>query len=350
MNKHKDNDVGTFKTDACVPSNAGTDPFDSPLDGQLVINDTTFAAARDAVAIDGMSYSFLKPPYMDFEDHSKAKRKLKEAYTEREFLLIYGYSGCGKTTILTQFSEKYPEHVHLINDFAPLSPSGMLQRMGDCIHLPLRQRTSEIFVLQEHLKAHHGIMFLFDEVTLGSHSSIIKAEYLRKIYMECHVPICICGIPGLYNTLHDARSFDRYCSLITRLDEHEMHGMRRVDAASYLNMVAEAECLKFSYPAQQALINIALNSRVGGIHAFTTVIGRCTTYARVMYYKSPSRSFPDNAKCIRTAVPEGKAYPGAELILTPPATPEPVLIDEHLVQNTLGEYKSHFSVGMNEKN
>jgi hypothetical protein len=43
-----------------------------------------------------------------------------------------------------------------------------------------------------------------------------------------------------------------------------------------------------------------------------------------------------------SAVPEGKAYPGAELILTPPATPEAVLIDEGMVSNMLNEYKSHF--------
>lgn len=69
--------------------------------------------------------------------------------------------------------------------------------------------------------------------------------------------------------------------------------------------------------------------------SFTTVIGRCITTARVLYYKAPGRSFPDNAKCVHPAIPEGKAYPGAELILTPPATPGPVLIDEGLVSNML---------------
>ena len=43
--------------------------------------------------------------------------------------------------------------------------------------------------------------------------------------------------------------------------------------------------------------------------------------------------------CIRPAVAEGKTYPGAELILTPPATPEPVLIDEGMVSSMLNEYK-----------
>ena len=39
-----------------------------------------------------------------------------------------------------------------------------------------------------------------------------------------------------------------------------------------------------------------------------------------------------------SGIPEGKAYPGAELILTPPVTPEPILIDEGLVKGLLGEY------------
>ena len=83
--------------------------------------------------------------------------------------------------------------------------------------------------------------------------------------------------------------------------------------------------LKFTYPAQQALIRVALCTNMGGIHAFTTIIGRCITLAQVMYYNAPGRTFPDNARCIRPAVPEGKAYLGAELTLTPPATPEPGL-------------------------
>lgn len=107
-------------------------------------------------------------------------------------------------------------------------------------------------------------------------------------------------------------------------------------------MVAERENLQFTYPAQQALIRVALSTTTGGIHAFTTIIGRCITLARVMYYKAPGHTFPDHAQCIRPAVPGGKAYPGAELILTPPVTPELVLIDESMVNSLLCEYKSHF--------
>ena len=74
----------------------------------------------------------------------------------------------------------------------------------------------------------------------------------------------------------------------------------------------------------------------------TTIIGRCITIARVTYYNQPGHKFPEKTKCLRPAVPEGKAYPGAELILTPPATPVPVIIDDMLVSNTLAEYKAHF--------
>lgn len=93
-------------------NNAVTDPFDEPLEDSLILNDTFFAAARDVITVDGMEYSFLKPPYMNFDDHVRTKRKLREAYSQHEFLLLYGYSGCGKTTVLTQFSEKYPEFIH----------------------------------------------------------------------------------------------------------------------------------------------------------------------------------------------------------------------------------------------
>ena len=79
-----------------------TDPFDEELEDNMIINDTYFLASRDAVTLDGMQFSFMKPPYMNFEDHIQVKRKLKETFTQQEILLIYGYSGVGKTTVLTQ--------------------------------------------------------------------------------------------------------------------------------------------------------------------------------------------------------------------------------------------------------
>ena len=42
----------------------------------MIINDTYFLASRDAVTLDGMQFSFMKPPYMNFEDHIQVKRKL----------------------------------------------------------------------------------------------------------------------------------------------------------------------------------------------------------------------------------------------------------------------------------
>ena len=107
-------------------------------------------------------------------------------------------------------------------------------------------------------------------------------------------------------------------------------------------MVAQEENVRFSYPAQQALITTALNSNIGGIHAFTTIIGRCITLARVHYYNSPGHTIPDKTKCIRPEIPGNVPYPGAKLILTLPITPEPIHITEQMVSEMQSEYKSHF--------
>ena len=121
-----------------------------------------------------------------------------------------------------------------------------------------------------------------------------------------------------------------------------MHGMRRSDAGKYIEMVAKEENVRFSYPAQQALITTALNLGIGGINAFTTIIGRCITLARVQYYNSDGRSIPDKTKCVRTEIPGDRTYPGAKLILTLPTTPEPIQITEQMVSEMQSEYKSHF--------
>lgn len=330
------------KDTVCNPA----DPFDEPLEPQeadrLILNDTYFASARESVTVDGMDYSFLKPPYMNFEDQICAKQKLKEAYTQREFLLLYGYSGCGKTTVLTQFAKKYSNYICLLRDFDALSPAQMLVEMGACINMPIKLRTNEIHTLKRQIEALQGVMFLFDEVTAASNSSFRKLEMLRRIHDETHVPIVICGVPLLHSTIYASNRFDYYCSLISRMDEHGMRGMKRSDAGNYIEMIAREENVQFSYLAQQALITTALNSGIGGINAFTTIIGRCITLARVQYYNSPGHSIPDKTKCIRTEVPEDAAYPGAKLILTLPITPEPVHISEQLVSDMQSEYKSHF--------
>lgn len=220
--------------------------------------------------------------------------------------------------MLTQFHEKFPDYIHLITDFTSLSPANLIVKMGEFIGLPLKLRSSEIFTLQDRLRSMSGVMYLMDEVSLDGPGSFTKLELLRKIYMETHVPICICGVPRLYYQLYDSRHYDKYCSLITRLDDMKAghapgrcrklpeYGRRKGISPLHLSGTAGAD-------PDRALEN------AGGIHAFTTIIGRCITLARVMYYKAPGRSFPDNTRCIRPAVPEGKTYPGAELILTPPA-------------------------------
>ena len=53
-----------------------TDPFDEALDDNIILDDVYFSASRDAVTLDGMQFSFIKPPYMNFDDHIRVKRKL----------------------------------------------------------------------------------------------------------------------------------------------------------------------------------------------------------------------------------------------------------------------------------
>ena len=261
-----------------------SDPFNEPLEPQserLILSDTSFAAARKGITMDGLEYSFLKPPYMNFEDHIIAKQKLREAYSQNEFLLLYGYSGCGKTTILNQFVDRYPNYIFLINDFDSLSPAQMLVEMGNRINFPLKQRTSEIEILKKQIHSLQGIMYMFDEVSVNHPSAFTKLEILRKLHDESGVPIVLCGTPLLHRKIYAGNKREYYSSLISRMDEHEMHGMRRKDAGMYLEMVAAREAVSFSYPAAQALINTALNTGIGGINAFTTIIGRCITLASI---------------------------------------------------------------------
>ena len=72
---------------------AGYDPFDEPLDTQfkedelLVLDDVYFEAARNSVSLDGMTFSYLQPPYVNFENQNNAKKKIKECYNQKLFLL-----------------------------------------------------------------------------------------------------------------------------------------------------------------------------------------------------------------------------------------------------------------------
>ena len=170
-----------------------------------------------------------------------------------QIFLLYGYSGCGKTTVPTQFHGRFPDHIHLITDFTSLSPANLIVKIGKFTGLPLKLRLSEIFTLQDRLKSMSSIMYLMDEVSLDEPRSFTELELLRKIYMEIHAHNCICGVPRLYYQLYDSRHYDKYSSLSTRLDEHEMRGMRQENAENYLNMVAEKEALCFTNPAHQAL-------------------------------------------------------------------------------------------------
>ena len=326
----------------------GQDPFDEPLDNvfnsddQLVLDDVYFEAAKNSVTVAGMVFSFLQPPYMNFSDQNHAKKKMKEAYNHGEYLLLYGYSGAGKTTIQEQLRDRYPVFIKLIDNFDELSPIQLIVTIGEMIGISLIQRGSQVSKIIDHLKAHPGYMFMFDNVSLTKPTSVPKLEMLRTINEKAHVPILVSGVKKLYDDLYSDKKFPSTCSIVSRMDECKLEGMSRSDAANYLTMVSKVENVNFTYPAHQALISTAVNEAVGGINAFTTIIGRCITMRRGIYYTSGGRTLPDKTKCIRPAVPNGKNYPGAELILTPPITPERLTIDEYLVADMLSDYKSHF--------
>ena len=68
----------------------------------------------------------------------------------------------GKSTVLTQFHERFPDYIHLITDFTSLSPANLIVKMGEFIGLPLKLRSSEIFTLQDRLRSMSGVMYLMD--------------------------------------------------------------------------------------------------------------------------------------------------------------------------------------------
>ena len=327
---------------------AGYDPFDEPLDMQfkeeeeLILDDIFFEQARSSVTLEGMTFSYMQPPYVNFENQNKAKKKIIECYNQKLFLILFGYSGSGKTTLQRQFQEKYPEFVLWVEDFDDLAPLELLVRIGEFVGIGLKHKGSAAVKLREHFKKHPGYMLMFDNVSLSKSSDIDKLETLRKLNEKAHVPTLFSGVQKLYDDLYDDKKLPKTCSIVSRMDEFKLTGMRRQDAGTYLTKVAIAENFKLTYPAQQALIATALNSTIGGINAFVTILGRCITMARAAYFTSEGRTLPDKAKCLRPAVPNGKAYPGAELIITLPVTPEPVQIDEYLVGRMQSEYKTHF--------
>ena len=313
--------------------NQTKDPFAEPLGKQqpLDLKDKYFEEARGSVAIGEYFYEFFKPPYMPFDDQNTAKRKLKEAFTQRELCLLYGYSGCGKTTILTQFAEAYPSFIYLIKDFDVLTPSKMVVEMAECIGLPVQHQLNEVKRLKQQISSMDGIMFLFDEVTAHTKNAFKKIEVLRRIHDETGVPIVLCGTTLLWKSIYAGPLVEFYSSLISRMDEHEMHGMKTENARAYLDFISKMENVSFSGPAKQALIATALNTAIGGINAFTTVLGRCITVARANYYSKPGHEIQD-------AVVDT----GSKVRKTPPRTPEPVFISEFMVSDMQTEYKSHF--------
>lgn len=129
------------------------DPFDEPLTfSDLELSDAEIADDPSTIIIEDVNFTFLKLPYMLFEDQLQTKRKLREAYTQHEFLLLYGYSGCDKSTIPSQFADRYPDYVQYFPDFASMSTVALIHEIGNRISLPLKQRFSELKSLSDALR------------------------------------------------------------------------------------------------------------------------------------------------------------------------------------------------------
>jgi len=317
------------------------DPFDEPLpDPTAILSVLNQYEAPSPLIFEGCSYRYTKPPYMLFQDQANAKRRLREAYTQRLFLLLFGYSGCGKTTILKQFADKYPGIVFYIEDFGSLTLSGLLLRMGACVHLPLKLRTSSKDTLVDTLKANPHVMFLFDEVDVfDTVGNMRKFDMLRKVHDATGNPMVICGTNVLYNKLYSERNSEKFGQLLRRLDECEMKGMLRSDAANYLNMVSQEETVGFTFQARQILEPLALNTKIGGIAVFTLLLGRAITLKRIQYYHTEGHTLPDTAHCVQVPAKEGVSYPGPDIVITLPPTPERLMIDEAMISSCMADFK-----------
>jgi len=318
-----------------------SDPFDEPLpDPTAILSVLNQYESPSPLIFEGCCYRYSKPPYMLFQDQANTKRRLRETYTQRLFLLLFGYSGCGKTTVLRQFSDKYPGIVFYIDDFGSLSLSQLLLRMGQCVNLPLKLRTSSKDILADALKANPHIMFLFDEVDVfDTAGNLRKFDILRKIHDTTGNPMVLCGTSVLYNKLYSERNYDKFGQLLRRLDECEMKGMLRSDAANYLNMICREENVNFTFQARQILEPLALNAKIGGIAVFTLIIGRAITLKRIQYYRSDGHSIPDSAECARMALKEGLVCPGPDTAITLPPTPDRLTIDEALIGTCMADFK-----------
>lgn len=327
----------TLDTEATTLS----DPFDEPLpDPNAMLSLRNQYEAPSQLIYEGCCFRYTKPPYMLFEDQANAKRRLRETYTQRLLLLLFGYTGCGKSTVLRQFEEKYPGVVFYVEDFGSLTLSRLLQRMGTCVHLPLKMRTASKDTLIDALKANPHVMFLFDEVDpFDVAGNMRKFDMIRKIHDATGNPMVICGTNVLYDKLYGDRTVERFGQLLRRLDECEMKGMLRSDAVNYLNMVSHEENVGFTFQARQILEPLALNAKLGGISLFTLLIGRAITLKRIQYFHSDGRSVPETAQCIHTPAKQGLSYPGPDTSISLPPTLERITIDEALISSCMADFK-----------
>ncbi|GHU79646.1 hypothetical protein AGMMS49992_31860 [Clostridia bacterium] len=296
---------------------------------------------------ENQKYLYMTPPYMPFDEQDAVVLRLNEAFVQHEFLLVHGYSGCGKTrTVVGRFAPDYPETVLVFDFFGYSTGTSLVVEIGDRFGMKLKQRATEINVLCERLKAHPYIMMIFDEVNatrITKRNLLEKLEILRRIYMSCDVSIVICGNSTISNELFNPMNADEYSSILSRLDDRKMTGMRSIDAEQYFSMLANIENARFTHDAKEALIKIATNPSASGIKGFVTIISRCITLSRVLYYKKKNINVNET-----TRVDDNAKRPVGNTIITLPATPEMLTIDEGMVYNHMS-HKSTFYKNLPDK-
>ena len=274
----------------------------------------------------------VRPPYMIFPDQSDARKALIEAYSDGSFLLLHGYAGAGKSTILQQMAIKNPENVFYFAQCSQTSPSALLGKIAEKFGLSIKQRYTEKDPVEDALKNSGRKILIFDDVVLDNDIlNFQRINMITSLYESTGQPVVICGTNALYHRLYDDRWIDKYDHIRSRLIRQEMKGMSSKDAYDYLQMMQDEENICFTMNARQALVKIATEPKYAGIRKFTMVIGRIASKARAEYYTSGGRTIPDNAKCIEQIMAPGKNESVPAFIYILPKTPDMLSISEEIV-------------------
>ncbi len=283
-----------------------------------------------------MIFQPVRPPYKLIDDHYAAREALMETYSHCSYLLLYGYSGSGKSTILQQMAVAMPENVFYFSQSSQQSPSSLLGKIGERLGLSVKQRVSEIEPVVEALKLAGRKILIFDDIVLDSDIDNFKrVNMITSLYDATGHPVVICGTKALKQRLFNDHFLEKYDHIRSRLICAEVKGMTFSDAQAYLQMIQDEENIFFSVPARQQLSKIATNPSHSGIRKFTMMIGRITSNARRNYYSMPDHTIPDEVKCIDKVMTPGIDEPVPTSICILPKTPELLYISDEIVQDEI---------------